>query len=266
MSVNRKRFRIEQAILGEAPIVMPAVEGGEIGPMHREIMAELRAIRAQMATGGDVRPAAASADATTAIVVAEVNREVADAQALLETYRAQIEQCEKLKVELDLIHDAINRTKREIATLHGKSFEGQEMAKVNGELGAVVGGTEQATQQILEATEAIDQAATALAKNVSPDQQRLLSEEIQERVVSIFEACNFQDLTGQRISKVMTTMKFIEQHINEMMEIWGGVDAIKAHATPIVDTREGDAKLLNGPKLDGDVGHASQDDIDALFD
>ena len=104
------------------------------------------------------------------------------------------------------------------------------MAKVNGELGAVVGGTEQATQQILEATEAIDQAATALSKNTSPDQQKLLSEEIQERVVSIFEACNFQDLTGQRISKVMTTMKFIEQHINAMMDIWGGVDAIKAHA------------------------------------
>ena len=37
-------------------------------------------------------------------------------------------------------------------------------------------------------------------------------------------------------------------------------------ARPIVDAREGDAKLLNGPKLDGDVGHASQDDIDALFD
>ena len=193
-------------------------------------------------------------------------REIADAHALLETYRAQIEQCEKLKVELDLIHDAINRTKREIATLHGKSFDGEEMAKVNGELGAVVGGTEQATQQILEAAEAIDQAATALSKNISPDQQKLLSEEIQERVVSIFEACNFQDLTGQRISKVMTTMKFIEKHIIEMMDIWGGVDAIKAHAPPIVDTREGDAKLLNGPKLDGDDGHASQNDIDALFD
>jgi len=37
-------------------------------------------------------------------------------------------------------------------------------------------------------------------------------------------------------------------------------------APPIVDTREGDAKLLNGPKLDGDDGHASQNDIDALFD
>jgi chemotaxis protein CheZ len=260
MSVNRKRFRVEQAIMDDVAMPAPVVvEGGDIGPMHREIMAELRSIRTQMAANG-------TRTAATETTEAAVGREVAEAHALLETYRAQIEQCEKLKVELDLIHDAINRTKREIAVLHGKSFDGQEMAKVNGELGAVVGGTEQATQQILEATEAIDQAATALAKVTSPEQQKLLSEEIQERVVSIFEACNFQDLTGQRISKVMTTMKFIEQHINEMMNIWGGVDAIKAHALPIVDTREGDAKLLNGPKLDGDVGHASQDDIDALFD
>jgi chemotaxis protein CheZ len=260
MSISRKRFRIEEAIMGDVP--MPAAEGGDIGPMHREIMAELRSIRAQMAAGGGGQGRSAVTESTEASIA----REVAEAHTLLETYRAQIEQCEKLKVELDLIHDAINRTKREIATLHGRSFEGEEIAKVNGELGAVVGGTEEATQRILEAVEAIDNAATALSKTVTPDQQRLLSEEIQERVVSIFEACNFQDLTGQRISKVMTTMKFIENHIMEMMDIWGGVDAIKAHATPIVDTREGDDKLLNGPKLDGDVGHASQGDIDALFD
>lgn len=228
------------------------------GPMHSAIMAELRAIRAQMSDAGKSAVAAVTEDA--------VSREVNEARAMLETYRAQIEQCEKLKVELDLIHDAIDRTKREIAVLHGKSFDGQEMAKVNGELGAVVGGTEQATQQILEAAESIDQAASALSKVNSPDQQKILSEEIQERVVSIFEACNFQDLTGQRISKVMGTMRFIENHINVMMDIWGGVDAIKAHVPPIVDTREGDARLLNGPKLDGDHGHASQDDIDALFD
>jgi chemotaxis protein CheZ len=256
MPVHRKRFRIEEAIGVEMPIV--EANEGEVGPMHREIMSELRAIRAQMAAPGK--------SATAATLEGSVTREVAEAHALLETYRAQIEQCEKLKVELDLIHDAINRTKREIAVLHGKSFDGQEMAKVNGELGAVVGGTEQATQQILEAAESIDQAASALSKVNSPEQQKILSEEIQERIVSIYEACNFQDLTGQRISKVMTTMKFIENHINVMMEIWGGVDAIKAHAPPIIDTREGDARLLNGPKLDGDPGHASQDDIDALFD
>jgi chemotaxis protein CheZ len=256
MPVHRKRFRIEEAFAGDMP--MPATVDGDVGPMHREIMTELRAIRAEMAGPGH--------SAATETIDASVSREVAGAHALLNTYRAQIEQCEKLKVELDLIHDAISRTKREIAVLHGNSFNGEEMAKVNGELGAVVGGTEQATQQILEAAEAIDQAATALSKVTSPDQQKLLSEEIQERVVSIFESCNFQDLTGQRINKVMTTMKFIENHITVMMDIWGGVDAIKAHALPIVDTREGDARLLNGPKAEGDVGHVSQDDIDALFD
>jgi chemotaxis protein CheZ len=259
MPVHRRRFRIEEAMGGDMAMPMPMEVDGEIGPLHREIMSELRAIRAQMAAP-DHSAAPAGADGGSA------PREVFGAHALLETYRAQIEQCEKLKVELDLIYDAISRTKREIAVLHGNSFNGEEMAKVNGELGAVVGGTEEATQQILEAAEAIDQAATALSKVNSPDQQKLLSEEIQERVVSIFEACNFQDLTGQRIKKVMSTMKFIENHITVMMDIWGGVDAIKAHAVPIVDTREGAAKLLNGPRLEGDVGHASQDDIDALFD
>ena len=255
MPVHRKRFRIEEAFIDEMPMAMAAE--GDVGPMHREIMDQLRAIRAQMAAGGT--GAATSVDGSA-------SREVAEAQTRMETYRAQIEQCEKLKIELDLIHDAIGRTKREIAMLHGKSFNGEEMAKVNGELGAVVGGTEEATQQILEAAESIDNAATALSKVNTPDQQKLLSEEIQERVVSIFEACNFQDLTGQRINKVMTTMKFIENHTTVMMDIWGGVDAIKAHSPPIVDEREGDAKLLNGPKLEGDVGHASQNDIDALFD
>ena len=100
----------------------------------------------------------------------------------------------------------------------------------------------------------------------SPDQQARLAEDILEKVISIFEACNFQDLTGQRISKVMGTMKFIESHINVMMDIWGGVDAIKSGSPGVIDERVGDARLLNGPKLEGDVGHASQDDIDALFD
>lgn len=252
--VQRKRFRIEEVILGSVPL--PDEISSDVIPTHREIMAELHAIRDQMA-----RPhqsAATTPGKPTA-------QQASEAQALLQTYRAQIEQCEKLKVELDLIYDAINRTKQEIAVLHGKSFNGAEMAKVTGELGAVVGGTEEATQQILEAAEAIDQSATALANVTSPDQQRLLSEEIQERVVAIFEACNFQDLTGQRISKVMNTMKFIEHHINVMMDIWGGVDAIKAHAPAVVDDRVGDARLLNGPKMDGEIDHASQDDIDAMF-
>ena len=257
MAVQRKRFRIEEFQAEAGDLSTLNGFGGDVIPFHHEIMNELRAIRAQMA-------APHSAGIAGSEVVTPKQSE--EAKVLLETYRAQIEQCEKLKVELDLIHDAIDRTKQEIATLHGKRFSGEEMSKVTGELGAVVGGTEEATQQILEAAEAIDQAATALAKVTSPDQQAQLREEIQERVVGIFEACNFQDLTGQRIGKVMGTMKFVEHHITIMMDIWSGVDAIRHHAPDFVDARVGDARLLNGPKGADDDGHASQDDIDALFD
>ncbi|MDE2243876.1 MAG: chemotaxis protein, partial [Bradyrhizobium sp.] len=170
MPIHRRRFRVEEAVVGEMP--MPTIAEDESGPTHREIMSELRAIRSQMAAPA-AAPAAAASGGAKEEIGATVDREVAEARAMLETYRAQIEQCEKLKVELDLIHDAINRTKREIAVLHGKSFSGEEMARVNGELGAVVGGTEEATQQILEAAEAIDQAASALTKVNSPDQQKL---------------------------------------------------------------------------------------------
>jgi chemotaxis protein CheZ len=254
----RKRFRVEE--VGHETVSMSEMVDGGPMPYHNEIMSELRAIRAQMAS-----PHGEASESPVQVETDGIQVKSENMHATLEAYRAQIEQCEKLKVELDLIHEAINRTKREIAVLHGKSFSGDEMTKVTGELGAVVGGTEEATQQILEAAEAIDEAASAMGKTQSADQQARLSQDIQERVITIFEACNFQDLTGQRIQKVMGTMKFIEHHINVMMEIWGGVDAIKAHAPPVVDERVGDARLLNGPKALGEEGHASQNDIDALF-
>ena len=130
MPVHRKRFRIEESFFGAAPVSAEADE--DLIPMQREIMNELRAIREQMA--GPTRGAAAESGNDPTV------RQASEAQLLLQTYRAQIEQCEKLKIELDLIHDAISRTKHEIAVLHGKSFNGGEMSRVTGELGAVVGG------------------------------------------------------------------------------------------------------------------------------
>ena len=93
----------------------------EAGPMpyHSEIMSELRAIRAQMAA-----PHIAASDAPAEVKSENVITKGENMHSTLDAYRAQIEQCEKLKVELDLIHEAINRTKREIAVLHGKSFNG----------------------------------------------------------------------------------------------------------------------------------------------
>jgi chemotaxis protein CheZ len=218
-----------------------SIVDGDAGPMHREIMTELRAIRAQMASPAGGLAAAGLSEESTA-------QKAAEAHALLETYRAQIEQCEKLKVELDLIHDAISRTKHEIAVLHGKSFNGER----NGQ-------GQRRTRRRGRRHRRGHPADSGSRRSDRPGGDRVDQGQLagsaeaaqrgnQERVVSIFEACNFQDLTGQRISKVMTTMKFIENHITVMMDIWGGVDAIKAHAPPIVDEREGDARLLNGPK------------------
>ncbi|MBY0380840.1 MAG: protein phosphatase CheZ [Xanthobacteraceae bacterium] len=254
MAAQRKRFRIEELQYGALPQI--DVAENDFNPMHDRIMTELRGIREQMGRISHGRKTE-----TPDVLASEENA----ARATLESYRAQIIQCEKLKVELDLIHEAINRTKEEIAVLHDTSFSSAQMSRVTGELGAIVGGTEEATDQILAAAEAIDQAAAAILKVDSPEQQAALASDISERVVGIFEACNFQDLTGQRISKVMTTMRFIEARINVMMDIWGGVDAIKVHAPAIVDHRDEDAKLLNGPKLADDEGHVSQNDIDALF-
>jgi chemotaxis protein CheZ len=248
MSTQRKRFRVE--VMANSLLPLPVVS--ETVPVETDIVAELRAIRDAMATPH------VKGDAQRIV-------EAADSRELVESYRAQIAQCEKLKIEIDLIQDAIGRTKREIAVLHGKAFDSSDLFDVHGELGAIVGGTEQATQQILQAAEAIDHAASAMS-SVPADQQKALCEDISDQVVSIFEACNFQDLTGQRIAKVMSTMSFIESQVKVMMDIWGGVDAIRVHAPEVVDEREGDAKLLNGPKGPDDHGHVSQDDIDALFD
>jgi chemotaxis protein CheZ len=183
----------------------------------------------------------------------------------IETFRKELSEAAKLKSELDSIREAIQRTKEEIATLHGGSFESAQMSRVSGELSAVVAGTEVATQSILESAEYIDDRAMQLAAHVKTDQDKALASEIQEKVVSIFEACNFQDLTGQRISKVVTAFSFIENRIDKMIEIWGGIEQFRDVKTDDSTAPQGDKALLNGPALETDAGRASQDDIDALF-
>jgi chemotaxis protein CheZ len=239
MQARRKAFRVEtmDRVSGRAI----ALVAGHNSTHHDEIMSELRALRALVKPQEQVT------------------------QQMIDAYKQQIAEAAKLKGELDLIHDAINRTKQEIATVHVTGFEGPEMARVTNELDAIVGGTESATETILSGAEDIEQMASTLIARLKEDQNLALAQDIQERVVKIFEACNFQDLTGQRITKVVATLKFIETHIVRMMEIWGGLDAFKDIEAEKIAERTGDAALLNGPKVDGEVGHASQDDIDSLF-
>ena len=184
-------------------------------------------------------------------------------QQELEEQRHDLQEVQRLKVELDAISDAIQRTKQEIATLHYAGAQGREMARVTDELGAIVMGTETATNSILEAAEAIDDIAATLASQLSGEKGEM-ARQIGERIISIFEACNFQDITGQRIGKVVGAMRFVEDRVGQMIEIWGGLESFKDVETADDPSREGDRALLNGPALENEAS-TSQDDIDAFF-
>ena len=92
MPIHRRRFRIEEAFIG-GDMPMPAATDGEVGPMHREIMNELRAIRLQMGSAGPAR------SVTVETLDASVTREVAEAHALL-SYEKDREIVEKAAEEL----------------------------------------------------------------------------------------------------------------------------------------------------------------------
>jgi chemotaxis protein CheZ len=184
--------------------------------------------------------------------------------SLLEEHRRDMQEALRLKVELDSIYEAINRTKREIATLRYAGAQGQEITRVTDELGAIVLGTETATNSILAAAEKIDDLSSNLSSRLSGGDQEI-AREILDHVISIFEACNFQDITGQRISKVVNAMRFVEERVHHMIDIWGGLESFKDVETVDDSRRQGDAALLNGPALASDKGVTSQNDIDALF-
>lgn len=168
-----------------------------------------------------------------------------------------------IKNELDQIYEAIAKTKAEIASINGAGIQ-QSGSSPQDELDAVVNGTESATNQILTAVEQVEADATTLANTLVGD-EALIALNIQEKVLSIYEACNFQDITGQRITKVVDALRFVSERTDRMIEIWGGMDSFEGVELQSIDDREGDDRLKNGPSLETDEDVASQDDIDALF-
>lgn len=251
MPAPRKVFRIEESgHVVQRGKALPHDSEDLATLRHHEIINALAALRAALDHGSGVTP-----------------------RQILPHSREQIAQAHEFKRELDLIHEAIRRTKQDIGGFDGSTFIGPQMARVGRELDAVIAGTEQATQSILKSAEDIDQIANTLTSMIKGSYELGLVQDLRDHVVRIFEASNFQDLTGQRIGKVIATLKFIEDHINRMQEIWASIEGAASpapagsaelaakKARPAVP----DAALLNGPKLAGDSGHASQADIDILF-
>lgn len=248
MQAARKRiFRIEQArtALGNGHAALNGGNGHDIDAdeaRHREVMAAIQEIKDRFAPEEQL------------------------SAKIIEDYKHDLMEANKLKDELHRIYQAIHKTKQEIATIHQTGLQGVTMARVTDELSAIVEGTEHATETILASAEQIDQQAGDLAAALKQQQNADAVGDIQDQVVSIFEACNFQDLTGQRITKVVNAFRFIEERVANMMEIWGGLESFKDVEPEALPEPEGDEALLHGPPLKDEDGLASQDDIDALFD
>ena len=132
------------------------------------------------------------------------------------------------------------------------------------QLDAVVTNTASATDTILRSAEDITGLTGALSGESDPAKIKALCDEIGGKSVAIMEACSFQDITGQRITKIVHSLRFVEERVDAMANIWGReeIEALGQEVTLELDPAD-ESRLLQGPQLPGQ--EVSQDEIDKLF-
>ena len=174
--------------------------------------------------------------------------------------------------ELGELAKFINTMKKELQDFTPHELADKELPNASDQLDAIVKTTEHATQRIMDSCEKLEDIHNRfkerlLSSEIPVDPDIMMSidstvEEAQAYITEIFEACNFQDLTGQRIQKIVTTLREVERQVLRMIVVFGvkrkDLDA---------DTRksiEQEAEVLNGPALPGQGG-LEQDDIDDLL-
>jgi chemotaxis protein CheZ len=159
--------------------------------------------------------------------------------------------------------DCVRATKGEIASIrHPQASPGADrLTSAALELDAIATATEDATNDILDAAERINDLTRTLRDSADGASTRAMADEISGLITSIFEKCTFQDIAGQRIAKVVKTIDYLDQRVSAMIDIWGD-EGFKDVPLRIDDVDE-DEKLLEGPQT-GNKG-ISQDDIDDLF-
>lgn len=181
--------------------------------------------------------------------------EIADVvESLMATLEGDLSAIDlKVQRELAELVDYIQKAKEEIAAIQPAEIREHHIPAATDELDAVVRATEEATQTILDSAETL----TGLAESVGGE----TAEKIMGVVTRIFEASNFQDITGQRITKVVKTLRHIEAKVAALARAFG--HDVGETVAPPDEQRSGDAALLNGPQLPQKAN--SQDDIDALL-
>jgi len=165
--------------------------------------------------------------------------------------------------ELGKLAAYIQDARKEIAALRPQEVKEDFLPRASDELDAIVGATADATNAIMDATEIIEDVMAGL-KGESADQ-------LMTATTAIYEACTFQDITGQRITRVVQTLQEIESKVDGLLSAFGSEDGkvkksgAKSKASKKkTDKKEiPDADLLNGPQ-DADKA-TSQAEIDALL-
>jgi chemotaxis protein CheZ len=158
--------------------------------------------------------------------------------------------------EVEALADYIETVRRDIAGLRPDDIRARHIPMATDELDAVVHATAEATGVILGGMEEIERLAVTLSPEVAGP--------LGDIVVKVYEACSFQDITGQRIAKVVKALQHIESKIDALLAVFGAdldtTDAAQSRAEAAVDA---EASLLNGPQLPQVAN--SQADVDALL-
>ena len=186
--------------------------------------------------------------------IAQIVRQV------MEAFEGQVSAADlKFYAELEELARYIRQAKHEIAAIKPKDISTQHIPTATDELDAVVGATEDATNKIMDVCDEI----SAIAETVSAETK----DKLIACTTRVFEACNFQDITGQRITKVVETLKHIDSRIEAIVRAMGEEfirsDGSDGHTPRHVHAADPDKGLLNGPQLPQKA--ASQDDIDRLL-
>lgn len=160
---------------------------------------------------------------------------------------------EALYKELQDLHAIIESARKEIGYAAPSDIKDTHIPTATDELDEVVNETAKATGEIMDCCDLIQSAAGSLSGSEA--------DQINSAVMRIYEACSFQDITGQRVHKVIKTLKEIDAKVDALLKIIGIKSTGKADAKKV--SVEDEKSLLNGPQLPG--GGVSQADIDKIL-
>lgn len=181
------------------------------------------------------------------VEVLDISHQMADA---MKTFFGSLDR--SIIGEFKYLADFIQKARDEISGLQANDIKDSRLPGASIELDAVVRDTERATETIMSEAEALMVA--------EPTDLVLYKSEVQTAMLRIFEACSFQDLTGQRVNKVIATLRHIEERVSHFAGALGVTDSAQPESA--ADQRAKDF-LLNGPAINGPA--TTQDDIDAMF-